>query len=182
MDLLCEICDRLIIENQSEYYNYLAALRKKDDKSLYEKYTFNIIKLDEVNKILSDSISPHNEKLDFLIINSEFAIEIDNNFVAIIKTKYFYNTDIINRNKILINVIDCFKSRGYKFYNNNQMTMNTISDRCNMTYEQYINQPMSMCERKINIIIARNPHLLNYLDRNKNHPLIRKYLHIPFII
>ena len=51
------------------------------------------------------------------------------------------------------------------------MTVNSISDRCNMTYENYINQPMN---------IARNPYLLVSLDRNKNHPLIRKHSHIPF--
>ena len=61
------------------------------------------------------------------------------------------------------------------------MTINKISDRCNMTYENYINQPMRMCEREININIAENPLLINSLDRNKNHPLIRKYSHIPFI-
>ena len=33
MDLLCEVCDRSIIDNESEYYNYLATLSKKDDKS-----------------------------------------------------------------------------------------------------------------------------------------------------
>ena len=27
--------------------------------------------------------------------------------------------------------------------------------------------------------IARNPHLINSLNRNKNHPLLRKYSHIP---
>ena len=60
------------------------------------------------------------------------------------------------------------------------MTINLISDRCKMTYENYINQPMSMCERKRNTNIASNPHLINSLGRNKNHPLIRKNLHIPF--
>ena len=60
------------------------------------------------------------------------------------------------------------------------MTINIITDRCNMTYEHYINQPMHRCERKINMNIARNPHLINLLDRNKKHPLNRKYLHIPF--
>ena len=39
---------------------------------------------------------------------------------------------------------------------------------------------MTMCERKINMNFARNPPLINSLDRNKNHLLIRKYLHIPF--
>ena len=60
------------------------------------------------------------------------------------------------------------------------MKINKISDRCNLAYKHYINQPMSMCERKLIIIIARNPHLINLLDRNKNHPAIRKYSHIPF--
>ena len=32
MTLHCKVCDRLIIENESEYYKYLATLRKKDDK------------------------------------------------------------------------------------------------------------------------------------------------------
>ena len=41
------------------------------------------------------------------------------------------------------------------------MTINIVSDRFNMTYEHYINQPMSMCERKINRNNARNPHLIN---------------------
>ena len=60
------------------------------------------------------------------------------------------------------------------------MTINIISHMCNLTYEYYINQPMSMCEIKINMNIARNPHLINSLDRDKVHPLVRKYSHIPF--
>ena len=61
------------------------------------------------------------------------------------------------------------------------MTMNINGNRCNMTYENYINQPMSMCERKINMNFARNPKVINSLDKNKNHPLIRKYSHNPLI-
>ena len=49
-----------------------------------------------------------------------------------------------------------------------------------MTYKFYKNLPMSMAERRIIINIAKNPSLLNKLNRNKNHPLIRKYSHIPF--
>ena len=60
------------------------------------------------------------------------------------------------------------------------MIMKTISCMCNMTYKNYINQPMSMLERRINFIIARNPKLINCLNRNKNHPLIRKFSHIYF--
>ena len=48
-----------------------------------------------------------------------------------------------------------------------------------MTYEHYVNQPVHALELKLNMIIAKNPELIISLDRNKNHPLIRKYSHIP---
>ena len=37
---------------------------------------------------------------------------------------------------------------------------------------------MSMLERRVNMVIAKNPQLINVLDRTKNHPLIRKYSYI----
>ena len=37
---------------------------------------------------------------------------------------------------------------------------------------------MSMLERRINFIIAKNPQLIDSFNRYKNHPLIRKYSHI----
>ena len=60
------------------------------------------------------------------------------------------------------------------------MIINTIFCLCNMTYKYYVNKPMSMLERRMNFIISKNPQLINALNRNKNHPLIRKYNQIPF--
>ena len=60
MDLLCKVCDRSIIENESEYYIYLASLRK-NDKSLNKKYNIDNVNLDEVNRILNDCISTHKQ-------------------------------------------------------------------------------------------------------------------------
>ena len=51
MDLLCEVCDRSIIENQCENNNYLGTLQNKSDKSLYNKYIIFNKNLDGVNKI-----------------------------------------------------------------------------------------------------------------------------------
>ena len=60
------------------------------------------------------------------------------------------------------------------------MTINTINDKCNITYEYYMNNPRSMCERKINLKIAKNPKLINSLERSQNHPPFRKNSHLPF--
>ena len=46
------------------------------------------------------------------------------------------------------------------------MTNITIFDKCNVTHENYMNNPMSMCERKISLNIAKCPQLINSLDRN----------------
>ena len=45
-----------------------------------------------------------------------------------------------------------------------------------MTFKYYLNNPMSMIERRMNYIISKNPKLINNLtlNRNKSHPLIRK--------
>ena len=92
----------------------------------------------------------------------------DNNFTANKINNCFYNTDIVKKNLYLLYYIDCYESKGHKFYNINQMTIDIISDRCNMTYKRYINQTMSMCKRKINKSFARNPHLINSLDHKKS--------------
>ena len=59
------------------------------------------------------------------------------------------------------------------------MGIKTINDNSNMSYKHYMDQPRSMCGRKTNMIIAKNPQLLSSLDRNRKHPLKRKYSHIP---
>ena len=84
MDLLWPVCDRSNIENESEYFHYLAPMRKKDDKSLYKNYTINIINLDEIHKILNDYITIHNKKLYYYLLRCEFVIELD----IIIHNKY----------------------------------------------------------------------------------------------
>ena len=60
------------------------------------------------------------------------------------------------------------------------MITKTISDIRNMTYEYFIKQPKHMVEFKLNMMIAKNPHLINTLDRRINHFPIRKYSHVPF--
>ena len=59
------------------------------------------------------------------------------------------------------------------------MTINTISDRCNMKHEYYRHPPMFPLETKLNIIIGQYPQLL---DQNINHLLIRNYSHVSFNI
>ena len=60
--------------------------------------------------------------------------------------------------------------------------MKTISKKSYMNYKYYLKQPMQMIERRLNVIIAKFPKILNSLKRGSDHHLIRKYIHIPFNI
>ena len=144
------------------------------------KYIINNIKIDEFDKIFNYYNIAHNKKFDFYYIDCEFGIQFGNNYTANIEINYHYNTDYINRKSYLLFYIDGCESGGFKFSNINHMIINTISCKCNMSYKYYINHPMSMLERRINMI-AKNPQLIKSLDRNKNHPLIRKSSHIEIL-
>ena len=49
-----------------------------------------------------------------------------------------------------------------------------------MTYIFHIKSPMSAVERKLNMNNDKIPCLINSLNRSINHPLIKKFSHIPY--
>ena len=81
-EFLCKVCDRSILENETEYHKYLGTLHKKNDINLYEKYTINNIKLDEFNKLLNVYITNHNKKIDVYFIHCDFKKESDNTSIT----------------------------------------------------------------------------------------------------
>ena len=177
MDYLCQVCDREILENESECKYYIASLRKKDDKRIYKRYVIINIKLDEVDKILKDYVSTHNKKFDIYFIYREFKIQFHNNSTTDLKTYCVHNIEIEKINQSLLYSTEYLEPKCYKFQNINQMIINTISDSCNMKNEYYTHPPKFPLETKSNITTGNYAQLL---DQNINHPLIRKYSHISF--
>ena len=179
MDLLCPVCDISIIQNPTEYNEYVVIGRMKYDKSFYQNYIFKNVNLDEVDEILGDSITIQNKKLYYFLVGCAFIVEFDNNFITTMDIGFCYNMDdTTNIKSYLLYWIILWKSRGLTFYNINQMANRLLSDKCNMRYEHSLNQPMQFVELRINMIIGKNPKLINSFDQNKNHPLIGKNSHI----
>ena len=114
MDYICQVCDRSLIENSAENQHYLATSLKKNDISLYIKYTINKINLDELDNILNDHITTHNKKFNFYLISCKLVIEFDNNFTEEVETTFFYNTEIINLKRNLLYNLYNFIPRIYK--------------------------------------------------------------------
>ena len=179
-ELLCPVFDREIFENETELNNYSATLSKTYHRSLYKKYTINNINLDDFDKILSDYISQNNKKFYLYFFKLTFELKINNNITQCIETNYYSNYAMQDIKSDLLCYIEYFIWKGFEFCHINYKSIDSINDRCNMTYEYYINQPMPALELRLNMIIAKNPESINSLDRTKNHPLIRKYSHIPF--
>ena len=92
------------------------------------------------------------------------------------------NKTMIHCSTFVEKIFNDFKNNGYYFNQLAETNIKTISAKRNMSYEYYIKQPKHMVEIKLNQILARNPHLINSLDRRVSHPLITKYSHIPFSI
>ena len=144
---------------------YLKLLKSK--KCLRKKYIFTHPNFFEVDKFSIDFVERNNKKFDLYLVSCEFKLELNNNINPQIKREYFYNTSIISMKKYLLYSIEHFMSRGYIICKIKEMIIQTISDRRNMTYKYYLNQPMSMCERVINMIFAKKPQLINVLDGKK---------------
>ena len=77
----------------------------------------------------------------------------------------------------LLSKIKYFEGYGHKFSHISEMNITFISDLRKMTYEHYLNQPKSMLEWKLNVLLAKSPELIKILG-NSSHPLIKKVQHI----
>ena len=60
------------------------------------------------------------------------------------------------------------------------MNIITKANRMDMWYNFYIKHNMHAVERKTIMMINKSKTLMNILNRNWRHPLIRKYSHVPF--
>ena len=59
-----------------------------------------------------------------------------------------------------------------------EMRITFSSSIRDMTYDYYLNQLKSMCEIKLNEILAKNPQYINCLNEYSSLASIRKYSHI----
>ena len=56
------------------------------------------------------------------------------------------------------------------------MSIKTLSDKRNMSYQYYIKNPMLMVERRLNMIASKEPHLVNPLIEVLGNLLIENFL------
>ena len=133
-----------------------------------------------IDKISNEYITNHNKKYYKFLIKYEFKLIFNNDLLQRIhiKTNFYNNTDPITLKRYLLYQIHNFIDKGYEFSYIDEMNITTVNDKMYMTYDYYIKHPMSAVERKLNMIISKNPHLIKSLNRSHIHLLIRKYSYI----
>ena len=76
---------------------------------------YDNINLDEYDKKLNDYITTHHKNFEVSLVNCEFKIEFDFNFIINLETGYVLNTESEKIKIYLLSCIDCLKLKGYKF-------------------------------------------------------------------
>ena len=145
-ELLCSNCDYDILNDKIELNNYLLTQRKKNDKSIYKKYDIDNINLDEFDKILSDYVNMHNKKFDIYFIKCKFNIAFDN-ITSDLESNIVLNKEFYKIKFELLFFIDYMGFEGYNFRNINHMSINIISDICNMTHDYYTYRSLNSLEK-----------------------------------
>ena len=143
----------------------------KNNKCLYTTYIIENIDIDEIDNFFYKYINIHIQKFIFYYIDCQFEIQFKDNVFAKREINQHFNTDYINIKNYSLFYIDSCEYGNFIFDNIINMKIITISCRCNMTYKYYMNTPMFMLERLINIIISKNPQLIKSLNNKDKHPI-----------
>ena len=178
MSYHCECCDEAVkLQSKTKHFKSLTPKQYENFYGL--NHNFKSLKFFDVGKIFNNYVTNHNRKLELYLVRAGFKIDFDN-FASRIQTDFHYNISLINLKQKILYWIDYFNETGYIFSHIIEMNIETISDKRNMSYNYYIKQPKHTVEIKLNQISARNPHLINALDRAVSHPLLGNFSHVPF--
>ena len=78
------------------------------------------------------------------------------------------------------NVIDDFKNQACNFNHSAEINIITKANKMHMSYDFYIRHNMYSVEWNLNAMINKDKSLINNLDRNWRHLLLRKYSQLHF--
>ena len=103
----------------------------------------------------------------------------DYQYCPYVTSKLSDNKTRIPWSAFLEKIISDFIDKGYTFNHIAEMHIITIAIKLNMSYDFYNKHNMHAVERKLNMIIVKNPPLKNKLDSSKRHPLSKKFSQTP---
>ena len=164
----------------SEYNPQLTLLHTQTEQPFRIKNTIKNPNFFVIDKISNDYIANHNKKYNVFLIKCGFKLIFNNDFSKSIRieTDFYHNTTFMVLKRFLLYQIDDFIEKGQIFFHIDEMNITTVNDKMYTSYKFYIQHPMPMVERRLNLVIAKNPHLIKSPNRFHIQPLIRKNSYI----
>ena len=164
----------------SEYIPPIRKSHPQPGQPFCIKYTIKNPNFFVIDKISNDYITNHKRKYFIFLIKCDFKIIFNNDFSKSIhiETESYHNTTFLNLKKFLLNHIDDFIEKRQIFSHIDVMNITTVNGEMYMSYKYYIQHPMPMVGRRLNMLIAKNPYLKKSVNRSHIHPLFRKKSHI----
>ena len=116
----------------------------------------------------------------FYLVNYDFIIIFHKEYTPDKKSEIENNLTEFLLKRLLLLRVEKFIERGYNFVHISEVYITSLGFNTNMTYQSSIKRTMSMLEFKIKLINDKNPYLINALDENTSHPIIRKFSFFPY--
>ena len=160
--------------SESTEYNLPISI-SQTEKYIRTKHTIKNPSFFVIDKISNDYITNHNKRHYLFLIKYDYKIFFNKDFSLHIETDFYHKTMKINLRSYLLYRIEDFIEKGYVFSHIDEVNNLTVDCKMYMTYDNYIIHPMHAMELKINMVVAKGPHLINSLNRSLIYPLIRKY-------
>ena len=172
----CKLCDKSI-KIKSKKKHLKSSNHKSLSMSIISRYSITNPDFPNIDNILKNYFLDYNKKFDFYLIICKWKLHFSDTIVNVTTTRFSWVGGYFLR-EFVLSKIKYYERRGHKFSHISEMNITFISDLMDMTYKHYLQQPKSMLEWKLNIILARNPHLIKSLNRSHIHPSVRRYQHI----
>ena len=176
--VFCDTCDKLF-EINSKCSHLKALYYEEFDRFKHENLINKNPDINKISNIIDTFNNEYDKKYDFYLSKYNFKLVFNNpQYVVNIETSPCNSRKIISAGDLLDEVNNDINNQGYTFDCIDEFNFITIADKMDMTYNFYFKHNMSAFELKLNLIVAKNPYLINSLNGSPNHPLIRKYSHI----
>ena len=174
-DFNCKLCDKSSkIKSKKNHLNL--QYHKSSSKSIISRYSVTNPDFLNMDSILKNYVLEYNKKISFYLIICKWKTHFSNTIVSVKSDTWMSKSDDIFLRDFVLSKIRCYERHGYIFSHISEMKITFITDLRNMIYEHYLIQSKCMFEWKLNVILAKNPELLRFLE-NTSHPLIIKNHH-----
>ena len=179
MDYYCKVSD-IFIEPKSKYNHFKSNTHKEFDKNRHKKLTIEKPDINDIDKTFYAYIIRHKKNYHYYLNKCEFKLVFnDYQYCPDVTSFLSNNKTMCSRQNFLEKAINDFENKGFTSNHKAERNILTIAIELDMSYDFCIRHNMHAVEWNLNAMINKHKSLINKLNCNWRHLLIRKFIHMP---